>query len=122
MTKLQNVAAFALATLLLTGCGGGVTITPPPQAAAITVQPLSQTVPIGETATFTVTATGTAPISYQWSDNGVEIEGANSATYTTTPVSLAANGSTSIGSFDVTVSNSVNPVTSKTATLTAGPR
>jgi len=107
----------------LAGCGGtGGRTTPPDQEVAITAQPLSQTVPIGQTASFTVTATGTAPISYQWSENGVAISGATSASYTTPTVELGAGGSTSIGSFQVTVSNAVNSVTSKAVALTAGPR
>jgi len=109
--------------LFLAGCGGkDGTIPPPNQSVAITVQPQSQSVPIGEAATFTVTAAGTAPLSYQWSDNGVEIAGATGASYTTSAVSLGAAGSTSIGTFQVTVSNVVNSVTSNTAALTAGPR
>jgi hypothetical protein len=112
--------------LLLTGCGGksssGSSTPTPSQAAAITVQPVSQTVPISEIATFTVTATGTAPLSYQWSENGSEVVGATSASYTTTAVTLGEGGSTSVGSYRVTVSNSLSSVTSSTATLTAGPR
>jgi hypothetical protein len=114
---------FAGATFFLAGCGGGSVTTPPPnQAVAITVQPLSQTVPIGQTATFSVTATGTAPLSYQWSENGADISGATSASYTTPAVEVGNNGSTSVGSFQVTVSNASGSVTSKNATLTAGPR
>jgi hypothetical protein len=79
-------------------------------------------VPIGETATFTVTATGTAPVSYQWSENGTEMQGATSASYTTPPVALGAHGSTSVGSFQVAVSNAVNSVSSNVATLGAGAR
>jgi len=83
---------------------------------------LSQTVPLGQTATFTVTATGTAPLSYQWSENGADISGATSASYTTSAVELGDNSSTSVGSFQVTISNASGSVTSKSATLTAGPR
>lgn len=118
--KATFVAGVAL---FLFGCGGKGSTTPSPgQEVAISVQPLSQTVPIGETATFTVTATGTAPLSYQWSENGAEIAGATSSSYTTPAISLGAGGSTSIGSFQVKVSNQVNSVTSNAATLTAGPR
>ncbi len=129
MTKvraLQRLSAgvlFVGGVIFLAGCGSeSRTTRVPDQAVSITVQPLSQTVPIGESATFTVTANGTAPISYQWSENGVQVAGATSASYITPPVSLAAGGYTSIGSFAVTLSNVVNSVTSNAATLTAGPR
>lgn len=124
-TQNAVVSAIILAVTILPliGCGGG-TSTPSQsnQAVIITVQPLSQTAPIGGTATFTVSATGTAPLSYQWSENGAEISGANSASYTTPTVALGPDASTSIGSFQVTVTNSVNSVVSSTAELTAGPR
>ncbi len=45
----------------------------------------------GSTATLTVTATGTAPLVYQWLENGASIAGATSSSYTT-PV-LAASDS-----------------------------
>lgn len=109
------------AALVLVGCANGPT-SPPSQAVVITAQPLSQTVPLGQTATFSVTATGTAPLSYQWSENGVPISGAKSASYTTPDVALGPDGSTQIGTFQVTVSNEANSVASKSATLTAGPR
>lgn len=124
--KICLYALLGSAVLQFTGCGttsgSGSTTPTPDQAVAISVQPLSQTVPLGKTATFTVTATGTAPLSYQWSENGAEIPGATSASYTTPPVALGGDGSTSIGSFQVTVSNTVNSVASSAATLTAGPR
>lgn len=114
---------FFGATLFLAGCGGNIgATTAPNQAVTITVQPLSQTVPIGETATFTVTATGMAPLSYQWSESGTEIPGATSASYSTPAVALGGGGSTSIGSYQVTVSNSSNSVVSNAAALSAGPR
>ncbi len=116
---------WACAALLLIGCGGksgyggGSSYS---QSVVITVQPLSQTVPLGEMATFAVTATGTPPLSYQWSENGTEIPGATSASYTTPAIALGENGSTSIGSFQVTVSNANSRATSNSVTLSAGPR
>jgi hypothetical protein len=117
-------AAFLLcAALACTGCAGGQSGSAPPgQPVAITAQPVGQIVPIGESATFSVTATGTAPLNYQWSENGTAIPGANGASYTTPAVALGAGGSATIGSFQVTVSNSVNSVVSSAATLSAGPR
>ena len=111
------------AVLAFAGCGGtGSPPPPPPQAVTITAQPVSQVVPIGETATFTVTATGTAPLSYQWGENGQPIAGATGASYTTSPVALGANGSTAVGTFQVTVSNASSSATSNAVTLAAGPR
>lgn len=59
---------------------------PPPPT--ITGQPTDQTVNNGATATFSVTATGTAPITYQWQDNSsgsfADISGATSSSYSPT--------------------------------------
>jgi hypothetical protein len=105
------------------GCGDkNVTTSVPAQAVAITVQPLSQTVPVGEAATFTVTATGTSPLSYQWNMNGVDIPGAIGASYSTPVTQPITAGSTAVGSFQVKVSNAASSMTSNAATLTAGPR
>ncbi len=83
-------------------------------APTITVQPVNQTLTAGQTATFTVTATGTAPLTYQWLKNGTAIGGATSASYTTPVTTLADSGE----QFTVTVSNSVGNTLSGTATLT----
>ncbi len=82
-------------------------------APTITTQPLGQSIVSGETATFTVVATGTAPLSYQWYQNGVAIAGANAASYTTPAITAAGSSA-----FTVTVSNPAGSVTSGTATLT----
>ncbi|HEU5146809.1 MAG TPA: PQQ-dependent sugar dehydrogenase, partial [Chryseosolibacter sp.] len=47
----------------------------------ITDQPDNVTVPEGQRATFQVTASGTAPLAYQWKKNGINISGANGSTY-----------------------------------------
>src|SRR5206468_6435058 len=60
----------------------------------ITTQPADKTVNAGQTAKFNVTATGTAPLHYQWTKNGVNITGATKASYTTPPTTAADNGST----------------------------
>jgi len=84
----------------LAGCAGLVTSSkdaanpPTPTAATITAQPTSQQVTAGQTATFSVVATGTAPMSYQWQKNGATITGAASASYTTPPTTNTDNGST----------------------------
>src|SRR5256884_5594863 len=101
--------------------GGGSTSTPAalpvmcvPVAPTITRQPASQTVSVGQTATFTVTAAGTAPLRYQWQKNGTAISGATAASYTTPATTAADNGD----QFTVVVSNAAGSVTSNAAALT----
>ncbi|MDR5725977.1 MAG: hypothetical protein RB191_00755 [Terriglobia bacterium] len=110
--------------LTLAGCGGTAGPGPaaPGQSITITAQPTSQTIPIGDTATFSVTATSEGPLNYQWSENGAAIPGATASSYTTSPVALAADGSTTVGTFQVTVSNATGSIVSDTATLWAGAR
>lgn len=91
-----------------------LTVTSTAGAPAITTNPANQTVVVGNTATFSVTASGTAPLNYQWQKNGTNITGATSASYTTPATSLGDSGST----FRVIVSNSAGNVTSTSATLT----
>jgi hypothetical protein len=83
-------------------------------APSITAQPASQTVTAGQYATFSVAATGTAPLTYRWQKNGAAVGGANSASYTTPATSTGDNGA----QFTVVVGNSAGSVTSSTATLT----
>src|SRR5271163_997316 len=85
-----------------------------PLAPLMITQPGNQAVTVGQTATFSVTATGTGPLTYQWFVNGVPISGATSSTYTTPPTTAGQSGSV----YTVTVSNSVGSVTSNGATLT----
>ena len=84
-------------------------------APTITTQPANQTVTAGQTATFTVVASGTTPLSYQWQKNVVNISGATGSSYTTPATTTSDSGST----FAVVVSNSAGTVTSNAATLTA---
>src|SRR6266566_1643669 len=86
-------------------------------APTITTPPANQTVTAGQTATFTVVAAGTAPLSYQWQKNGVNIAGATAASYTTPATTTSDSGST----FDVVVTNTAGTVTSAAATLTVNP-
>jgi hypothetical protein len=107
--------AFSIAAgLLLASCGGGAGGSMKAAAPAITTQPSNQTVAAGQTATFSVVATGTAPLSYQWQKGTSDIAGATSTTYTSPATSVADSGST----FRVLVSNSAGSATSNAATLT----
>jgi hypothetical protein len=94
-----------------------LTVTAAAVAPSITTQPANQTVTAGQTATFTVVATGTAPLSYQWQKGTTNISGATSASYTTPATTTSDSGST----FRVVVSNSAGSVTSNSATLTVNP-
>jgi len=80
----------------------------------VTTQPANQTVTAGQTASFSVAATGTAPLAYQWQRNSVAIGGATSSSYTTPVTTNSDNGA----QFTVRVSNTVGSVTSNAATLT----
>ena len=88
-----------------------LTVNVPP---SISTQPVSQTIAVGQTATFSVTATGTGTLTYQWKKNGTAISGATSASYTTPAAAAADNGT----SFTVTVTGTGGSVTSSAATLT----
>lgn len=83
--------------------------TPP----SITTQPTNTTVTAGGSAFFTVAASGTDPLAYQWLFNGNAITGATSATYTINNAQSA-----NAGNYAVTVSNAGGSVTSSTVTLT----
>jgi hypothetical protein len=94
--------------------GVGTPTSVPPQAPSITSQPASETVAAGQTATFSVVATSTSPITYQWMKNGTAISGATSASYTTLPTTAGDNAST----FIVVAKDSAGSTTSAAATLT----
>jgi len=108
VTNTAGTVASAVATL---------TVNPAPVAPTITTQPGSQTVTAGQTATFSVVASGTAPLSYQWRKNGVSIAGATAASYTAPATTTSDNGST----FAVVVTNTAGTVASAAATLTVNP-
>ncbi|MCS5575458.1 MAG: immunoglobulin domain-containing protein, partial [Pseudomonadales bacterium] len=78
----------------------------------ITAQPEGLSAPTGTSVTFSVTATGTVPITYQWLKNGEKITGATSATYTVSSVSVSDTGG-----YQVLVSNVAGDQISKTASL-----
>ena len=91
-----------------------LTVTASAVAPSITAQPANKTVTAGQTATFSVTATGTAPLTYQWKKNGTASAAPASASYTTPATAASDNNA----KFTVTVTNSVSSATSNAATLT----
>jgi len=117
-TTADNNAQFTAAVSNTAGSATSnaamLTVTSPTVAPAITTQPASQTVIAGKTASFTVAATGTAPLTYQWSKNGAAISGATSSTYTTPAETTADNNA----QFTAAVSNTAGSATSNVAMLT----
>lgn len=114
MNILVRIYAIAL-TAILCSCGGGTSSgASTPTAPVITTQPGNTSVVTGRTAYFSVVATGTAPLAYQWRKDGANITGATSAKYTTPATADADNGT----KFSVVVSNGVGSVASGEAALT----
>ena len=120
----QRLASLASLTVVasLVACGGSKSPSPAPPPApvstapSITTHPLSQSVSEGTAVTFSVAATGTAPLQYVWQRNAVPIAGAGASSYTIT-ATLADNGAV----FRVAVTNNVGSVTSNSATLAVAP-
>ena len=103
----QEVANLSINTVLQ-----GAAVAP-----TILTNPASATVNERGSTNFTVTVDGTAPFSFQWTDNGADIPGATGATLTMGPIPYTENGHL----IRVRVTNPANPttgVTSGAATLT----
>ena len=82
----------------------------------ITFQPTNQTVTMGDTASFSVGASGALPLSYQWSFNTTNLVGATNATLTLTNVQFAQ-----AGNYAVQITNTYGSILSSNATLTVNP-
>jgi glucose/arabinose dehydrogenase len=87
--------------------------TPPTVAPSIVQQPTAVAVSVGQIASFSVVASGTAPLTYQWQKNNADIPSATQATYTLSQTQLS-----DAGNYRVIVSNVVSNVTSTSALLT----
>lgn len=85
-------------------------------APAIAQQPVSASVNFDDPITFSVSATGTAPLQYQWQKNEVNIAGANESSYTITNTQL-----TDAGDYRVIITNITGQIISDVATLTIIP-
>lgn len=121
------LSLFVALALSLTACGGGGGSGPPEpssglpsvaQAPAITTQPTAASVTAPAPASFSVVASGTAPLTYQWrsSANGNDwtpIDGATGASYTTAASDASMNGRW----YAVVVSNAAGSVTSAAVQL-----
>ena len=91
-----------------------LTVNAPP---SITTQPSDSTVMQGQFATFSVNATGSTPLSYQWQRNQANVSGANASSYTVASANLSDNGA----KFRCVVTNAFGTTTSNEATLTVQP-
>ena len=99
-----------LAPVFLALAGAIEALAGPP---VITNPPASQTIFIGDAATFQVGATGTAPLSYQWLRNGTVLSGA-----TSNSLVFATAAADDHGQFTVQITNTAGAVTSAPAVLT----
>lgn len=80
---------------------------------AIVKQPDDAAVPEGQSVSFSVTATGSTPLSYQWRKNGINIAAATAANYT-----IASTKTSDAGTYSVVVSNAFGNAVSNNAQLT----
>jgi hypothetical protein len=122
--KLAGGLAGIIVAAVFTACGGGgggggssppptATTGPVATAPTITTQPVNAAGTVGSTATFTVVASGTDPLTYQWQKNGTAISGATAASYTTPALQIGDDGAM----FAVVVTNPAGTVTSGNAAL-----
>lgn len=82
-------------------------------APSVAREPADQSVDIGQPAVFSVAASGTAPMSYQWQKNGTDIPGATDSSYTTPAIAEGDDGSL----YRCIIANAVSSDTSTSATL-----
>ena len=116
LTNVQPAQAGSYAVVVTNVAGSAIsavamlTVLVPP---AIATQPSDQAVVVGTNASFTVTATGTLPLAYQWAFNGTNLPGAVNSALTLTNAQVAQ-----AGTYSVRVTNSYGSVLSSNATLT----
>jgi len=105
----RALTASEIQAIYAAGSGGKC----PPSVPIIISQPTNQTVNVGGTATFGVTATGSLPLNYQWRFNGTNLGGATNTSLTLTNVQPAQ-----AGNYAVLVTNALGSILSSNAMLT----
>jgi len=100
-------------TLTFSAAGAFAITAMPETPPTITVQPQSRNVRPGASVTFTVAATGSEPLRYQWQKDGVDIGGATAPSHTVDAVAPA-----DAGSYRCLVTNDFGSATSDVAVLT----
>lgn len=123
VAQVTNVPVPLSSIVGATGLFGGtehLTVLAPPQPAAFLIQPGSRTYLAGQTATFTVTVSGTPQIAIQWLknngialSNGNGVSGVDTAVLTISPLVIS-----DAGTYSAMISNAYGSLTSTTATLT----
>jgi hypothetical protein len=115
--QLTDAGAYAVVVTNLAGSATSaaavLTVTPPPKAPTLLIQPLSQTIQAGGNAEFAAEADGTAPLNYQWYKDAVALPGATNVPLILTNAQLA-----DAGGYFVVVANVAGSATSLVATLT----
>ena len=110
----RDVATYSV--VVTNGCGAALSfdaVLALNMEPSITAQPASATICEGAAASFSVAASGTAPLTYQWRKNAVNIGGATSSSY-----SIASASAADTASYDVVVTNGCGSATSAAAVLT----
>ena len=95
------------------GPSPGVAYVPGGTPPAVTQNPVNATILLGQTAMFSVSATGTAPLFYYWRANGVNISGANNSI-----LSVTASNYNQAGNYSVVIINSAGSIESAPGVLT----
>jgi hypothetical protein len=91
----------------------------PVYSPSLTSQPTNLTVVVGNTASFSATATGTAPLVYQWTDNGTNLaNGPGISGVNTTNLTLSGVSTNFAGDYALVVANTYGSITSSVARLT----